>query len=157
MNTHLKLSLPLKAWMFIPTYNMFWSNLPPSPALQAHCFPSQLQVVKNFFFFKFNVHQIHLLLPVCAWVWDHLLEYGRPPEPESLGRMGLLPLAGEYSSSSERSGASEPFLHLTCSQLWLAGSHVNCGCPLPLAFTFFSVHPFWDGYWTSGMWYRCPT
>lgn len=63
-----------------------------SPPVSLLHFPSQFHVPS--FFRKFNVHQIHLLLPFWAWVWDYLLENGWPLRARIPEENGLFLLAG---------------------------------------------------------------
>lgn len=59
--------------IFIYAY-VFWSNPPLFSSL--HSFPILPSFFPNFicFFFKnFNTCWIHLVLPVCVWMWDHPL------------------------------------------------------------------------------------
>lgn len=38
---------------------------------------------------SFNTHCILLMLPICAWAQDHLLEHGHPLRPASLKKLTL--------------------------------------------------------------------
>lgn len=125
---------------------------------------------RRFFFFKSKAHQIHLLLPVCTWVWDHLLEYGWRLRARIPEENGLLPLAGMITPHRGVGLLSPPSIWPVLSS-WLAWScagpthavraNTSFTCYLQMATTSglysFSAHPFWGGYWTSERWYRCPT
>lgn len=108
------------------------------------------------FVFKFNVHQIHLLLPVCAWVWDHLLEYGWRLSTRISEDNGLLPLAGTIAPQEWDVWALPPsalrfWLAWSCAGLVHTVTANTMICHLRMSttsgfYSFFSAHPFWDGY-----------
>lgn len=153
----------LKALTFIPAYNVLWSNLPPSPVLQPHCFASP----HNFMYLPSFLNLVSSKSTYCYL--SHLLENGWPLRARIPEKNGLLPLA--WMIAPQRGielliPSSIPSV-LRFWPVWSCAGlmHVVAAQHKFHMFTtdvyylwlyIFSAHPFWDGYWNSGIWYRCP-